>query len=64
MFTSHKLFWMSFRQALLQIVDAIERELRGAGLYVGPTTSEMRAAWKDAQKQNIIADIQKEKVMQ
>jgi hypothetical protein len=56
-FAEHKVFWMSFRMALLQIVNAIEVELRTAGLYVGPTTSEMRAAWKEIQKKPIAIDI-------
>jgi hypothetical protein len=48
---------MSFRQALLQIVNGIELELRTSGLYTGPTTSEMRAAWKEMQKRPIAIDI-------
>jgi hypothetical protein len=44
--------------ALLQIIDAIERELRTAGMYDGMTTSEMRAAWKKTQGKSIAIDVQ------
>lgn len=34
-------FWMAFRQALLAILDALERELE-----ISPRTSEMRRSFK------------------
>lgn len=39
-------FWMSIRQAILMVVDAIERELD-----IKPRTSKLRSfykAWKDS----------------
>lgn len=35
--TMSKAFWMAFRQALLMVVDAIERELG-----ISPTTADIR----------------------
>ena len=43
MFQENKIFWHSFRQALLMMVDAIER-----GLGISPTTSQIRDAYKSA----------------
>ena len=41
MFKENKDFWHAFRQALLMMVDAIER-----GLGITPTTAEIRQNWK------------------
>jgi hypothetical protein len=42
MFKENKDFWHAFRQALLMMVDAIER-----GLGISPTTADIRQAWKN-----------------
>jgi hypothetical protein len=41
MFVDNKDFWHAFRQALLMMVDAIER-----GLGISPTTAEIRSMYK------------------
>lgn len=41
MFAEHKDFWHAFRQALLMMVDAIER-----GLGINPTTAQIRQWYK------------------
>jgi hypothetical protein len=41
MFNDHRNFWSAFRQALLMIVDAIERELG-----MSPTTAQIREMHK------------------
>lgn len=60
MFAENKLFWMTFREGLLLIVNAVEIGLKSAGLLSGPTTSEIRAWWKEQNKQNIIVSMPKE----
>lgn len=41
MFAENKDFWHAFRQALLMMVDAIER-----GLHINPTTAQIRDMYK------------------
>lgn len=41
-------FWMSFRQALLMVVDALEREPELE--FRGERTAKLRKDWKDEQR--------------
>jgi len=43
-------FWMSLRQALLMIVDALEREPELE--FKGPRTAALRKDWKDEQRKH------------
>ena len=49
-------FWFAIRQAFLTLVDAVERAKLGYGQpdpatnLIKPTTSDLRKAWKDANK--------------
>lgn len=45
MFVENKQFWHAFRQALLMMVDAIEK-----GLGISPTTADIRQWWKQQQQ--------------
>lgn len=44
-------YWMSYRQALLAIIEALEQELIRLGVMKGPTTSQIRKLWKESQRQ-------------
>ena len=48
MFLDHKMFWFAIRQALLLMVDAIERELPGEYPH---TTSFIRGWYKKYKNQ-------------
>lgn len=50
MFEENKAFWHAFRQALLMMVDAIER-----GLHITPTTAEIRAMYKASKTLEVVA---------
>jgi hypothetical protein len=54
MFADNNLFWLGVRRLLLDFINLLEVELRKAGVYDGPTTSEIRAWWKK-QKQEAVA---------
>jgi len=43
--SQNKKFWMGIRQALLMMVDVIEREIRHK-----PRTAELKQFWKDWKK--------------
>jgi len=47
MFSQHKAFWFAFRQALLLLVDAIERELPEE---YAMTTAQIRTWYKKSKK--------------
>ena len=42
MFVEHRDFWMAMREALLSVVDVIEKNIS-----LSPTTSEIRKAYKE-----------------
>lgn len=45
-------FWMAMRQALLMVVDALERELIANGVRLEPRTSELRQWWKELRRED------------
>ncbi len=44
-------FWMSVRQGLLSLVDAIERLLMREGQFKGPRTADVRKQLKATRKE-------------
>ena len=39
-------FYMAWRQSLLALVEALEKEMIQRGWLKGPTTAEVRRQWK------------------
>lgn len=43
-------FWMAVRQAVLMLLDALERELIDNGVRLEPRTAELRKWWKEEKR--------------